>query len=85
MATNRARQEQMNRREEKAWHGEESNQIKSLTLRSHVDGGGEEGSAGDEPSERARMTIRWVPLAAVVERRGEELRREGDQPEAPTP
>jgi len=58
----------MNRREEKAWHGEESNQIKSLTLRSHVDGGGEEGSAGDEPSERARMTIRWVPLAAAVER-----------------
>jgi len=54
-------------------------------LRSHVDGGGEEGGAGDELSERARMAIRWVPLAAVVERRGEELRREGDQPEAPTP
>lgn len=53
----------------------ERNETRSLTLRSHVGSGGKEGGgggAGDE--ERARMTIRWVALAAAVERRGEERR-----------
>jgi hypothetical protein len=36
--------------------------------------GKKEALAMNRASERARMTIRWVPLAAAVERRGEELR-----------
>jgi hypothetical protein len=69
----------------------ERNETRSLTLRSHVGSGGEEGGggggAGDE--ERARMTIRWVALAAAVERRGEErrgkeLKAEAEEGKRPT-